>query len=684
MFSVHHRESVTCLYLSSQTAREERPGAAIVGLFSDHSGQQQAITIPVARKKLLHLIERKHLVAGSHLHKELLDFLDGLPKFELFRLTDEALSEMCDTVLSLIDQPRLEIHVMAAELPEALRILICVPGEQPDYAALRRARRLIESSLGCEACARFTVSLKTFTVHSLYFFPEPPAGWSPASMEQIVEGLLEELQPRLQRLLTRWRAATGSLLSDDVALAVLDGLPDDYLVAHLDLEVLLDLGRIAELLTRGEPQFALRRGRDGGAVMVLYDTVKHSLSRIMPVLTNMRLQVDDVQTYAVTLPESAISLQTFELVSQAGKSLTPEVFSRPMKELVLGVLEGRLENDPLNGLLVACGLGWREINLTMLLRDYLMQDRSVLGRGNALLELAHVRGEGRLVADGRGDAPEQGGHLGARLGEAEDVVDEEQDVLTLFVAEVLGHGERRQADARSRPGRLVHLAEHERGLVENGLTVRRLGLHHLVPEVVALAGALANAAENRVARVLLRDVADELENHDGLAHAGAAEQSDLAALRVRCDQVHHLDAGLEGLDARRLFDEGRSGPVDGQRLLALDRSALVDRFADHVHDAPERPGAHRDADHVPGVSGRLAPDETVGGIHGDAAHGVLAQVLGDLEHQVALAIVDAGVAHAQRGKDLRQLAGREHHVHHRPHHLQDLAVFIRHLGFLPT
>ncbi|MEE8555667.1 MAG: NAD-glutamate dehydrogenase domain-containing protein, partial [bacterium] len=380
VFSVHRRESVTCLFLSSQRAGEDRLGAAIVGLFSDHSGQQQAITIPVARKKLLHVIERKHLVVGSHLHKELLDFLDGLPKFELFRLTDEALSEMCDTVISLIDQPRLEIHLIAAEMPEALRILICVPGEQPDFAALRRARRLIESSLGCKARGRFTVSLKTFTVHSLYFFPEPPAGWSPASMEPIVEGVLEELQPRQQRLLERWREATGSLLPDDVALGVLEGLPLDYLVAHADLEVLLDLGRIAELLTRKEPQFALRRGRDGGAVMVLYGTVKHSLSRIMPVLTNMRLQVDDVQSYIVTLPESAISIQTFELVPQAGKTLTPEAFSRPMKELVLGVLAGRLENDPLNGLLVACGLGWREINLTMLLRDYLMQVGTVFTR----------------------------------------------------------------------------------------------------------------------------------------------------------------------------------------------------------------------------------------------------------------------------------------------------------------
>ena len=75
-------------------------------------------------------------------------------------------------------------------------------------------------------------------------------------------------------------------------------------------------------------------------------------------------------------------------------------------------------------------------------------DRALVGRGDALLQLAHLGRQRRLVTDGRRDAAEERRHLGARLGEAEDVVDEEEHVLALFVAEVLGHGERRERDAR--------------------------------------------------------------------------------------------------------------------------------------------------------------------------------------------------------------------------------------------
>ena len=86
----------------------------------------------------------------------------------------------------------------------------------------------------------------------------------------------------------------------------------------------------------------------------------------------------------------------------------------------------------------------------------------------------HLGREVRLVAD-RGRHPaEQRRHLGARLGEAEDVVDEQEDVAALLVAEVLGHRQGGQADPLAGAGRLVHLAEHEGRALDDA----RLG--HLV------------------------------------------------------------------------------------------------------------------------------------------------------------------------------------------------------------
>ncbi len=178
-------------------------------------------------------------------------------------------------------------------------------------------------------------------------------------------------------------------------------------------------------------------------------------------------------------------------------------------------------------------------------------DRVTTRRGDPLLELTHLVGEVGLVAH-RGRHPaEQRGDLGAGLGEPEDVVDEQQHVLLLHVAEVLRHRQRRQRDPQAGARRLVHLAEHEGGLADDA------GLLHLGDEVVALTGALADTGEHRHTTVVLGDARDHLLDEHGLADAGSTEQADLAALDVRREQVDDLDAGLEHLGLRLQLVERR-------------------------------------------------------------------------------------------------------------------------------
>src|SRR5690606_26025364 len=186
--------------------------------------------------------------------------------------------------------------------------------------------------------------------------------------------------------------------------------------------------------------------------------------------------------------------------------------------------------------------------------------------------------------------------------------------VTAIVAETLGHGQTGQRHAQTVARRLVHLTEHHRDLVEN------VGVLHLVVEVVALTGTLAHTGEHRQARVLLGDVVDQFHHVDGLAHAGAAEQADLAALGERADQVDDLDAGLEQFHRRgELVELGRLG-VNRAQLVGLDLAGLVDRATEHVHDATQRAFADRHGNLRAGVGNRHAATQAIGRTHGDGAH----------------------------------------------------------------
>src|SRR4029078_5031081 len=98
-------------------------------------------------------------------------------------------------------------------------------------------------------------------------------------------------------------------------------------------------------------------------------------------------------------------------------------------------------------------------------------------------------------------------------------------------ATVCAGGEPGEAEAGAGARRLVHLAEDQRAFRAGGRAVVLLRvlvdarLDELVIEVVALARALADAGEHRVAAMRLGDVVDQLLNDDGLADTGATEQA---------------------------------------------------------------------------------------------------------------------------------------------------------------
>ena len=213
-----------------------------------------------------------------------------------------------------------------------------------------------------------------------------------------------------------------------------------------------------------------------------------------------------------------------------------------------------------------------------------------LGRaGDAFLQLAHLRGQRRLITDGAGHTAQKRGHFRAGLREAEDVVDEQQRVGPGRVAEPLAHGQGRQGHAQTGAGRLVHLAEHHGRLRDDrAVGLADLGFLHFQPEVVAFAGALADAGEHGVAAVLAGDAGDQFGEDDGLAQAGAAEQAGLAAADQRRQQVDDLDAGLEEFGLGRQLAKGGGSRWMGRYSVGIDRAAAVDRLAEQVEDAAER------------------------------------------------------------------------------------------------
>lgn len=76
----------------------------------------------------------------------------------------------------------------------------------------------------------------------------------------------------------------------------------------------------------------------------------------------------------------------------------------------------------------------------------------------------HISGKSWLVTDGGGDTTEQSRHFRTSLGEAENIVNEEQHILAFLVTEVFGNGKTGKGDTGTGTRGLVHLTEDESDL----------------------------------------------------------------------------------------------------------------------------------------------------------------------------------------------------------------------------
>src|SRR5260221_1176911 len=227
-----------------------------------------------------------------------------------------------------------------------------------------------------------------------------------------------------QRLFDRANHVEG-LLGDGVVLAVhdlleaLDRLRDGHVLAGETCELLRDEERL------GEEPLDLARARDRQLVLFRELVDAEDSDDVLQVLVPLEDLLDRARDVVVLVADDAGVEDARRRRQRVDRGVDAELDDRPRQvRRRVEVGEGRRRRRV--GVVVSGEVDRLD-----------RRDRSVLRRGDPLLQLAHFRQQRGLVADGARHAAEERGDLRAGLREAEDVVDEGEDVLLLGVAEGL-------------------------------------------------------------------------------------------------------------------------------------------------------------------------------------------------------------------------------------------------------
>ncbi|MFD2239205.1 NAD-glutamate dehydrogenase [Aureimonas populi] len=346
----------------------------IAGLFTASAYTQPILSIPYLRQKAQTVIDRFGLHPKSHSAKALLNALETYSRDEIFQIDTDLLESFIGTVLELGERPRVRVLPRIDPFDRFASVLVFVPRERYDQRLREEIGLLLAESYDGHVSV-YHPSFPEGPLVQVHFIIGRRGGPAPRPDPAVLEARITAMAQNWLDAFDRAMAGTG-LTRELTALA--PGLPVGYREAVSPAEAVAD-GRRIIALAPGAPlsvQFH-RHGADEAGLLrlrlyVLGEAL--ALSTRVPILENMGFSVGSERTFEISRPDgSTVHIHDMDLTRrQGGGSALPED-GAALGETFCAVIDGRIENDAFNALVLEGGLDWREANILRAYGRYLRQ-----------------------------------------------------------------------------------------------------------------------------------------------------------------------------------------------------------------------------------------------------------------------------------------------------------------------
>jgi glutamate dehydrogenase len=350
------------------------------GLFTSTAYTRPVRSIPYLRRKIDSVIRRAGFDPSSHSGKALVNVLETYPRDELFQLDDDTLYQFALAVLQLDERPRVRVLPRRDRFDRFVSVLVFIPRDR--YGGQTRA------AIGAYLADAFKGRLTAYYP----FFPESPlvrvqfiigrgegdlASPDRAALDRGVGAIVRSWTDSLREALA---AGTDPVRSHALFTRYRAAFPIDYREVYPPAIAVGDI-RVIELLTLEHP-LGVDFYRQGGiaasraGLKVFSHSRAISLSERVPVLENMGFRVVDERTYHLRPADAAeVWFHDMELESASGQPIDLGALEARLEACFLVVMGKRAESDGYNALVLAAGLGWREVALIRTISRFLRQIR---------------------------------------------------------------------------------------------------------------------------------------------------------------------------------------------------------------------------------------------------------------------------------------------------------------------
>ena len=344
-----------------------------LGLYTSSAYNRRPWEIPLVRQRHEAVMAASGLGENSHSGKALRHILETLPRDELFQSSVEELTATCMGILGLQERARTRLFLRRDRHGRFYSALAYIPRDRFSAEVRERIEAMLMRELRGERLDT-SVQIGESPLAQLHLLIRPRSGESvtvdAAQLETELVHIVRNWHDQLRdRLVQVHGEEAGIRLANRYGKA----LPAGYVESATPELAASDIGQAASLDGLKDLHLSLYHSADGGLRFKLFRLGREiALSDALPMLENLGLRINSEHPYELDLDDGRVVIQDFEVEPLSGKVDVESARTR-FEEAFAAMWRGEAESDGFNRLILAAGLGWRQVAMLRGYCKYLQQ-----------------------------------------------------------------------------------------------------------------------------------------------------------------------------------------------------------------------------------------------------------------------------------------------------------------------
>ena len=371
---IHSPEPLVYIISREKEVKQER-FYCLICLFTKASKLLDIMKIPLVSYKLMNIIlEDNAIKKESYAYKNIRDFFNSFPKYECFRMEKDEIRILLNQSSFIWELSQIETVVYYLKNRNYARFVVYIPIDTLGKKYFGEITKLVEDCVEHPINKAYWFSYGGVVQCHFVFFLSPVhkdfSKINTTTLEGQIKLIFEEWEQSLAYTIDENFSISDASKNKSRYMGVFDKI---FQAAHRVRRATQDIPYFNKLIDQAQESVDVIALKEDQSRIILYTDQTYLLSQILPKLQHLSLKVVKEASYRLMIDGTTCNKHTYKVGHKKLGSEERKVFKNNLSTALLALLQGRLANENLNGLITCAGFDFQQANLFTALKKYMYQ-----------------------------------------------------------------------------------------------------------------------------------------------------------------------------------------------------------------------------------------------------------------------------------------------------------------------